>query len=392
METITLKRPAEALTVIPHLLGFYPTHHLVVFGAECDPQGPAASVAHSGPLMKVDLRGGPVTFETALELASGVEVCRMRRVIIAAYVEDVETISDSPHFASLAATVSMVCDRLEMMWETDSNGWSLDVFVADEHGFYDLSEDKTYRWDVLDSSEAAASLVYAGSAPLTQEPSIRIERKSKTRRQNATRTCAQQLQDGRHNRIFSTWDSLIRRFIRYRSKGRSARLPEVSSREAGLALAGLKSIEIRDRILSLALSSEPLVPLNEVDLSNSAELNAQEMPNIERARAFLMIFDEIAGFASETDPAPLACAAYLAWWIGMTSLAAQRTREALVADSTYSLAMLLNNALQWSSLPPWLSPAICDEAPDLQDDDEEAIEEYEEECEGNEAEADDDAA
>ncbi|OCA93912.1 hypothetical protein ACU21_06590 [Actinobaculum suis] len=351
MQTITLRRPAEALAVIPHILGFYPHNHLIIFGAQCAPDSPAAPSGSVGPVMKINLSAGPVLPETRLAIANAVQACAMQRVIAAIYTEDLGNFVGTEIYKTAMHAITHAGERLDEMWAASSAPWSLDVFLADKDGYFDVESGEFAAWETLSESPAAASFVYEGSAPLEKEPSRAIRRHTSAQRQKATTIRNESRRRKENRRQTQMWNTLLARAEKLADEATI----EVTAEEAGIALAGLMDTTMRDQVISLALSPIPLTALENIAVGPTMEEIKDKAPHIQRAKAVISLCDAVAAYAPDDDPCPLATCAYIAWWIGMTSLAGQRAREALRADRDYTLANLVARALEWASLPPWLS-------------------------------------
>ncbi|MDY5143716.1 hypothetical protein R6G78_00610 [Actinotignum timonense] len=374
MDTITLHHPRDALAVIPHLLRYYPRHHFVLFGGSPEihralgPDGeelpqwlgslessepPEVAVAGGEtPLIRVDLRAGPISPYVARQITDAVAACRMFSCVAVVYCPSFVRFAHTREFASVLALLELLCAALSRLWDGDPgtrDAWSCDFFIADNEGFMDMGEETFCRWEELESTEAAAALVYKGSAPLDQEPSRNIVKASPTRMRN-TAAAMEEARGEEVTALEEHWDMLLSRVVRRRKAGP----PRITTREAGRALAGLTHIPIRDKILQVSLEHDPLLPMSSVDPAVGFATGVGERPNIVRALGMMALLDELARLAPEGVEVPYACSAYLAWWVGQNSMTALRAQEALEINSGSRLARMLKDAAEWNALPPWL--------------------------------------
>ena len=374
MDTITLHHPRDALAVIPHLLGFHPRHHFVLFGGSPElhravgPEGEALpqwfgslesskrpEVAVAGgetPLIRLDLRAGPISPYVARQISDTVTACRMFSCVAVVYCPDFVRFAHTREFASVLALLELLCAALSRLWDSNPgtrDAWSLDFFIADNEGFMDMGEETFCRWEELESTEAAATLVYKGSAPLEEEPRRDIVKASPTRMRN-TAVALEEARGEPLTALEEHWDMLLARVVRRRQAGP----PRLTTREAGRALAGLVHIPIRDKILQVSLEHDPLLPMSSVDPASGFATGIGERPNIVRALGMMALLDELARLAPDGIEVPYVCSAYLAWWAGQNSMTALRAQEALEINPGSRLARMLKDAAAWNALPPWL--------------------------------------
>ena len=76
MNTITLHGPEEALVLIPHLLGYTPSNHLVFLALESWGEDAGGTRSCLGPIVSVDL--GDREMNNEMGMALGRALCRTR--------------------------------------------------------------------------------------------------------------------------------------------------------------------------------------------------------------------------------------------------------------------------------------------------------------------------
>ena len=130
---------------------------------------------------------------------------------------------------------------------------------------------------------------------------------------------------------------------------RTGDLPdELTAAEAGALAAVIDQVPLRDALLAWALAEVPLgMPLR------PEEIMGLKMPHVVRADNVRLLLEAVAAYVP-TAPV-LATSAYLAWWLGMNSVAAARVQSACEIDPGYTLTRLLSEALDASVLPPWMT-------------------------------------
>ncbi|WP_164461587.1 DUF4192 family protein [Neoactinobaculum massilliense] len=365
MNTITLYSPEEALAVIPHLLGFVPTHHAVVLGIDSTP--PACSGLPDGacPILTVDLATGPLTEERARALAATLLACGVRRAVLAVYSDDAEL--------QVARDGSEYVGAAEILWEALEERWGeaaeLFLYFADPRGFMSVSG-QLRPWNELQGSLAAAQFVYEGSAPTETPPEMAIIPQSPALRdaaehvramwhmREAAADDAETMSSGEDtggkpstmtagaacdthgagDMLTGTVGRLLHR------RGDSA----LTAAEAGALAAVIDQVPLRDALLAWALAEVPLgMPLR------PEEIMGLKMPHVVRADNVRLLLEAVAAYVP-TAPV-LATSAYLAWWLGMNSVAAARVQSACEIDPGYTLTRLLSEALDASVLPPWMT-------------------------------------
>ncbi|MGO1591769.1 MAG: DUF4192 family protein [Ancrocorticia sp.] len=352
MDTLTLHEPSEALVLIPHFIGFKPTHHLVFLGLEFCGQDALGERGAIGPVMVLDTDDCGIEPEAGIALARSIRDYGVRKAIMALFCGDIN--EDYPDFAREFRNVcAMVSDAMPNSPES-----FFAPFVVDNEFWaeYDGGELTPESWADLESSPVGTAMVYAGSAPQTEPPSHALERRGIDDQNGAQKSGAQWVKANRQQLVKEgarVWDELITRWKDPATREEVARDIEA----LGKANAALSVVGIRDRILmwSTTLDCQSISGIGEDGLVEGLSAAVVTPPPVSRLEEIVSLLELCATVACEDDPVALSCAGYCLWWFGQNTRAACRLEEALAADPDYTLAQLLTDAVNAAILPLWLS-------------------------------------
>lgn len=372
MNTITLHGPEEALVLIPHLLGYTPSNHLVFLALESWGEDAGGTRSCLGPIVSVDL--GDREMNNEMGMALGRALCRTRitQAVLVYYCSDAADVAHLPdsRLTVFSSIVEYVRDALEPQYGTLLKSY---VAGAQSWGLLEGGRLTCRDWDELQSRPAAAALVFSGSAPIEHPPRHEIIRRSDVERREAVVEGEVWLREivGRGRRGgqgadgFPTasirqgcreWDRLIARWLdpheREKLVGDGA--------ACGRANAALSLVGVRDRVLHYGMNPrEPgaevlLSKLTEAELSRGLAVGAESRPAVDHVERLIGLLELCASYAGGNDPYALSCVGYLSWWYGQNTTAARYVKAALAADGSYPLAVLLGDSLAAMVTPVWL--------------------------------------
>lgn len=341
METLTLHSPEETLVLIPHLLGFHPEHHLVLLSLEHGGTDASQQRSRIGPIVTIDLDDHPLSPEVGASVARAITQFRIRAAVIVLYAESPtrEMIEYFDLIGDLAAEGTRAY-----------GGELFAAYVAEDDGWraMPLLLNKKRPWSDLESRPLAADLIYSGSAPYHGPFVPPYEPEPLDVREYAAQIGSEWLASCWSERTRAgaeLWTSILL----------SEDEPELDV--LARANASLRCIPVRDRIILYVQSADDVMPLDGLDDESVRALTAaphSATPDIPRAERTLAMLDRCAALALDDECDALATAAFVAWWMGRSSWAAERNELALAAEPEYALAGLLAQILDHSIMPPWV--------------------------------------
>lgn len=347
MNTVTLRQPAEALVLIPHALGYHPSHHVVFLALDYWGTDSSGTRSRLGPLMVIDLESQALGRDVAEALCHTIASFGVRTCVLVLYTSDLRTIAHETRRGFHEA-----CSQVSALIDAQEKGF-VGAFLADSHHWAPWEEacDDPHSWKELESSEAAAHFVYEGSSPLQAVPPGAYEYRSQNVRQRAWIAEDNWWHRHRNNAALDgmrLWNRILTTEIAH------AEGPEAY----GEANAALHITAVRDRVLLYAQASEELLPLEDIPDDIVAEFRGfspSMTPDITRCERVLAALDACASHSHDDDAAALAGGAFVCWWIGRNSWAAERTMLAREKDPDNTLAHLLSDVLASQIYPEWVS-------------------------------------
>ncbi len=375
MNTITLHGPEEALVLIPHLLGYAPSHHLVFLALESWGEDAGGTRSCLGPIMSIDLREREMDGEMGIALGRALRRTAIRQAVLVYYCSDVPDVAHLPdgELAAFSSVVGCVRDALEPRY-----GTLLKSYVAGAGNWGTLEEGNVtpVDWSELQSRPVSAALVFSGSAPRDAAPRQEIVRRSDAERREAVLAGDTWLRDlagrgrggkgsrggkggfsaARITQACRPWDSLIARWLD--PEQRDELVDDAAA--CGRANAALSLVGVRDRVLHYGINpSEPgsevlLSEVTEAELARGLALGVESRPAVDHVERLIGLLELCASYAGDKDPCALSCMGYLSWWYGQNTSAARYVKAALAADSSYPLAVLLGDSLVAMVTPAWV--------------------------------------
>ncbi len=376
MNTITLHGPEEALVLIPHLLGYTPSNHLVFLALESWGEDAAGTRSCLGPIMSIDLSEREMNDEMGIALGRALSRTAIKQAVLVYFRSDVPDVEQLPKgpFAAFATVARHVGDALGPRY-----GTLLKNYVVGSERWGDLEKGSLtcFDWSELQSRPVAAALVFSGSAPSKQAPRHEIIRRSESERRDAETAGEKWLRNiaGRGKRVTGKraasraerlapsstqackeWDRLIARWL---DPEKREELVEDTA-ACGRANAALSLAGVRDRVLHYGINpGEPghevmLSELTEAELVHGLTVGVDSRPAVDHVETLIGLLELCASYAGENDPYALSCVGYLSWWYGQNTTAARYVKAALAADGSYPLAVLLGDSLAAMVTPAWL--------------------------------------
>lgn len=390
MNTITLHSPEEALVLIPHLLGYTPSNHLVFLALESWGEDAAGTRSCLGPIVSVDLNENEMNNDMGIALGRALSHAAIRQAVLVYYCSDVENIERLPreHLAAFSSIVGDVGGVLEPRYGTLLKSY---VVGTKSWGIWEEGSLTSSDWSDLQSRPVAAALVFSGSAPHSSAPRPEIFRRPAPARGEAVaigerwlgeiRRCGEDASvsvtgadphtTGRRRRAAgrresgvglaaeltaqacAEWDRLIARWLD--PQARDELINDVAA--CGRANAALSLVGVRDRVLYYGITpskEQSLSELTEMALSRGLARGIESRPAVDHVENLIGLLDVCASYAGDNDPYALSCIGYLSWWYGQNTVAARYVKAALAADDTYPLATLLADSLAAMVTPAWL--------------------------------------
>lgn len=352
MDTLTLHKPCEALALIPHFIGFRPTHHLVFFGINQRGGDPSSEQIAMGPVMVLDIDESGIEPEAGIVLSRTIREYRVEKAVLVLYCRNIEG-----EFHTLKRYFRNTC-ALAGDAMPNHSGAFFSCFVADQSHWAEFVDEELelHTWRELDSSPAAAAMVYLGSAPPDERPSYDLERLDDDTRSAAHDAREQWLREHQSRLIpegAHVWDTLMHDWTDHNLHA-DIRADAV---RLGKANAALSVVGVRDRVLlwSTDPGNRSVSTIGEEELAEGLAQTGNATSQIHHLEEMVGLLDACAAAAHPDDPAALTCSAYCLWWFGQNTRAAVRLTEALRADPEYTLAELLMDAVNAAILPLWLS-------------------------------------
>ncbi|WP_188042735.1 DUF4192 family protein [Changpingibacter yushuensis] len=347
MNTITLRTFEESLILIPHLLGYQPRHHVILLSLDhrgSDSTGRAACI---GPMVAVDLTQVEDIATLSNALREAAHRCRVTCGVLAFFDAEPSHLSGGAHI-EVESSLRSLCEDLP---------GQIRAFRVRPSGWVDLERPDDVRgWEVLEASEVAAALVFAGSSPQEFPPPTLVACKSEQELEVARLAGLRWVDTNSHELELAgcrLWTELLEML--------DASISDVAAGLAGEANAALALDGVRDRVLLHALSPGGALPLESVTREALTSRLSEIMylrPAARKCTIVRNLFDECAAYAQPDDPHALGASAYLAWWMGSNTLAAARAHQALEAEPLHNLALLLAESISSSVLPPWAEHAL----------------------------------
>ncbi|MCI1895646.1 MAG: DUF4192 domain-containing protein [Ancrocorticia sp.] len=345
MNTITLHSPDEALILIPHSLGYYPSHHLVFFALDYAGTKAGSRESFLGPIHTIDLSRYPLQAQMGQPFAATIAQFGVRTCVIAAYAESIDAIAAVPLRAVVQSAQRAIRD----------NGGSLcQAYVADKHHWarFGRRVGPPRPWSELEASEAAAQLVFEGSAPAQEAPESLVRVRSENER-TAAHTIGRAWREKTGAESVASGAALWADMLRQREMPGFRRLAEAN--------AALEFPEVRDRVLAYVQSAALVLPdeyEQKQHILHRARVGELGAPHLNESLHVLRLLDACAEIASDREAAALAAGAYVCWWIGRNSWAADRASLALEREGGYTLAVLLMDILDAGLFPEWVENSL----------------------------------
>ncbi|MDO4888764.1 MAG: DUF4192 family protein [Actinomycetaceae bacterium] len=408
---ITLRTPEETLVVVPHIIGYMPSRRLVLCGLDQHGTDAAGERACIGPIVTVDYREDGLADDHGRLVSDVVRRHGVTKAVIVLYCDDLDELDG--HMRRRLAELHAAAARA---MAPVGSGF-LATFAADGTRFTRIDGDDGAVRSLreLDSSEAAAHLVYEGSAPLPSRPAADIQPKPEALREQA-RLAARRIED---------WPlaledelALMDLLVTARTGGAVASLPGAASlacprsdgpegtqarrsgelrvtafaphalgepagapaalsppdeasgeaaepardeaedwaRLCGMASHALTDTEVRDRVLLYGIDPGvclPLLSLSQQDVADGLAAATECAPDIDRLRSMCALLEEIASYRAPGEHAALAAAGYLHWWSCSNTMAAHRALSAVKLEPGYPLADLLLDVVNSGIMAPW---------------------------------------
>lgn len=319
---LAIRRPEDLLAAVPYLLGFHPTDSAVAIGV-CG--------GHLAFAARADLPPeGDGPDELAANLAAVVARQRLQAAVLIGYGTAARV--EPTLLALRAALPTRVYDVLRV---TDGRYWS---YCCTDPGCCDPAGTP---FDVS-SSAVAATAAYAGAVALPDRDALVARVAAVTGRARESMREATARAERRLGELVSSPGTARGRTVLL-AEGSAAVRRALARHRAGAALTDdevawltvlLRQVPVRDRIWAGITGPAPHVDL-------WADV-------VRRAEAHLA-------------PAPASLLAFAAWRSGDGALAAVALDRALDADPSYSMALLIEDALR-AGIPPsvmddWPGPA-----------------------------------
>lgn len=363
METLHVTNPRETLLLIPHLLGFRPSDCVVLLAIDRKDQPNCAS-----PIVKIDVRSGidDDFISAALDFVVDFDVTTLSINWFGGSLADM--IDDEYSLHSLHEGGLIIQEHLNATYGSETTGF-VSIHLTDFNewatcqeivgGSYEEAKisEIIHSYADLEHTRLAAELVYGGSAPLGAEPegawprlpwvhrSLSIEESEKV----VTPTSGARL-----------WGNSLAKFVACEER---TILPGAASRmlggprRIGRLNAALRDVSLRDRILLYAVNTR---------VSSVAALSPERTEKLliqatgdsvaeTRIKKVIDLLSAAAMYSADDDGRAYAVVAYLYWWLGQGSKAADNVNIALASDPEYSLAKLVRHALDVQLPPPWFS-------------------------------------
>lgn len=350
MDALPLENAGQALLLIEHMLGYRPRNSLIAFALETTrdaAEGP-------GPMAQIDTNGriSPDFVDCCLDFIVDFHV---KSLVLAWYVDDVsEFLAEEEQLAEFFEARAILDDCLSRKWGdsgfvamfvTDYRLWFDDDVLATDHPASVL-----HRYRDLTESALGLELLYRGSVPTDQPPARAWPRDNRARRFKGTQS---------PTRPQALWLNRLNRFVLSdppEPLSPSRALSDLGGASAVMKLNdSLSDIQFRDRLLASIVSS-PQAQWTHFPDGNVEEMLARAstiQPRIDLLNRAIDLLSAIGSFSRSDDPNAYAIAAYLAWWLGDGKLARDNVNYALEADPNYSLAQLVEHALDVRLPPPW---------------------------------------
>lgn len=363
METLHVSHPRETLLLVPHLLGFRPRDCVVLLAIDRKDQSNCAS-----PIVKIDVRSGidDDFITAALDFVVDFEVTTLSINWYGGSLA--EMIDDELSLNSLHEGGLVIQEHLNATYGSETIGFvSVHLTDYDEWATCQEIVGDTYEeariaghihsYTDLDRTQLAAELVYEGSAPLGAEPEgawPRLPWVHRARSIEESQKCVSPMSGAR------IWGNSLTKFVAYEER---TILPGAASsmlggaRRIGRLNAALRDVTLRDRILLYAVNSRmtavaALTPERTEKLLIQATGDEVAETRIKRV---IDLLSAAAMYSADDDGRAYAVVAYLYWWLGQGSKAADNVNIALASDPEYSLAKLVRHALDVQLPPPWFS-------------------------------------
>lgn len=351
--SITLNAPEDVLTVVPHIIGHRPENCVVVIALERD------GVENIGPMIVASEDN--IDHGFGEQLAEFAERFEVTTLAMAWYTDGLE--------AKTGSDVARILDKAAL----DTQAWLDERYQSDVKGFvsyfatdYDLyvhgsqvanglaEEMGTYR--DLEQSVANVELILAGSAPAAHATPVLIDRLGYGEDSELVTEYRSLLADGEINAA-EQWNALLVSVMADADAlSADGLLTMVGGQRAMARLhAGLTDITIRDRVLVFAVNPEveSVSGMDIDDIETALHAATAVNPDGERLARITDVMRMIGAYSPEDAPAALALVGYLYWWAGRSGAAAEYVQAALDADPSYSLARLVEQALDIQLPPPW---------------------------------------
>jgi hypothetical protein len=340
--TIRVNEPRELLALIPYQLGFIPTDSLVAVSLT-EPRG------RVGLIVRVDLAGAQ---ESAAALAGHLAADGAARAVIVTYTDDPAAARAATAALTGALADAGILDSGNGNWTVTSTGYRSmecqDLTCCPEPG-RPLSD--------LDGTQVAATMTYAGTSVLPARADLAVTPAPEPEQRAATRAaiawlCTHAAHEPQARTAgLAAWQDA------------TAHTGPVPADLLGIISAALTDVKTRDAILVGLIPNTPAdLPAKILTgdgedavsgaLGKIIDTTAGVRPGDVADQAVPLLSDVAAhAGTSPRAAAPLTLLALIAWWSGDGARASVLVTQALTADPTHRLAILLDQMTS-NGLPP----------------------------------------
>ena len=373
--TLHMDAPQDSIYLVPHLLGYRPRNAIVVVGLAHEMRETPAALEGAkqfqpglGPVLRINLDEMPLTDEVAKTVCAFIVDFDISRISIDWFGRDLDDMLRDRERLGVISRIGSEAKALlgglyghdeqrVLSTATDGVGW-FSVEQAAEAVSGREADPYVGTWEELGQSRLAAELVWRGSSVLDAEPRGLRDRVPAAQREEVRTKFLRILAD--ESASIDAWEEALAELPfgdgGLESMGGPDRVAEL--------LAGLQTFAIRDRVITWAVSPEMPTDLDcsDDDLDEWLTQATEHRPDRSRIHRVSELLADLAQYSLDVDPAPYAVYSYLAWWTGSGSDAARGLERALASDASYSLANLVDRALEVQLPPPWVDAPATDEA------------------------------
>ncbi len=347
--TVSISKPEEALALIPHVLGYRPSNHFVVFGLQTAREGRG----RVGPAFSFSLDTNPLAAEMAQSVVEIVSRFEVRVCVFALYVPSLGDFAETGGPCVLAdileevALSQMGCkDALFAAFVADSTTW----VRADAPVF------RPRPMSTLDGHAKRFEEALGEPAPASGMPAIALPELPQALVASARREAerwrvldpAARAAHGAH-----AWEAILSRLV----PDEEPAWLLADGALLGRANAALGLGSVRDSIMFHAWGGDDVhanLGVDGEDDDGPVAAMLRRRPDPRAIRSLIAVLDLCAAAGADDDPYAQAVAAYFAWWGAWRTLAESRARGALERDADNALARLVLSLVDNLQLPEWV--------------------------------------